>query len=211
MDTTNHWRSGGVVTEDITHVVEQPCGRQHNRGRVLLATIDTVHEHSRVDMSAVVRFCEPLIGGICILRNALAHEVQLSQQILCVGISVVRGLPQVFCCRRSILWRIFTAEIFFSQSIGGVVVAVIGRAFQPIDALDRIVNVGIIGEIQLAQCILRRVDFLLGSAFQQLLRFGGDRYQQPTVAVRRADDVLCVSIACIRKLFQLLRCFVPLL
>ena len=72
-------------------------------------------------------------------------------------------------------------------------------------------NVGIIGEIQLAQCILRRVDFLLGSAFQQLLRFGGDRYQQPTVAVRRADDVLCVSIACIRKLFQLLRCFVPLL
>ena len=58
-------------------------------------------------------------------------------------------------------------------------------------------NVGIIGEVQLAQRILRRVDFLRGCTFQQFSRFYRVRYQQPTVTVRRADNVLCMCIFCI--------------
>ena len=52
-------------------------------------------------------------------------------------------------------------------------------------------------EVQLAQRILRRVDFLRGCTFQQFSRFYRVQYQQPTVTVRRADDVLCVCIFCI--------------
>ena len=71
-------------------------------------------------------------------------------------------------------------------------------------------NVSIIGEIQLAEGVLHRVQVLFGGAFQQLLRFGCVRYQQSAVTIRRADDVLGVGIACIRKLLQLLRRLVPL-
>ena len=81
--------------------------------------------------------------------------------------------------------------------VGGVVAAVIRGAFQPVDTLGEIVNVSIIGEVQLAQRILRRVDFLRGCTFQQFSCFYRVQYQQPTVTVRRADDVLCVCIFCI--------------
>jgi len=59
-------------------------------------------------------------------------------------------------------------------------------------------NVSIVGEIQLAQRVLRRIDFLLGSTFEQLLCFDRVRYQQPTITVRRADNVLRVSITALR-------------
>ena len=91
----------------------------------------------------------------------------------------------------------------FAQPVGGEIVAVVGRAFQPIDALGGIMNVSIVGEIQLAEGVLRRVQVLLGGAFQQLLCFDRVGYQQSAVTVRRADDVLRMSIACIRKLLQL--------
>ena len=70
-------------------------------------------------------------------------------------------------------------------------------------------NVGIVGEIQLAEGILRRVQVLLGCAFQQLLRFGCVRYQQSAVTVRRADDVLRINVTVLRKLLQLLRRLIP--
>ena len=76
--------SRGVVSEDIAHVVEQARGRQHNRRRTLLAALNSIHEHSRVGMSAVIRFREPLVGSIGVLLNTFPREVQLSQQILCV-------------------------------------------------------------------------------------------------------------------------------
>ena len=72
-------------------------------------------------------------------------------------------------------------------------------------------NVSIVGEIQLAQRILRRIDFLLGNTFQQFSCFRYIWYQQPTVAVRCTDDVLYVSIACFHRLLQLLRGFSPFL
>ena len=72
-------------------------------------------------------------------------------------------------------------------------------------------HICIIREIQLAEGVLCYVQVLLGGAFQQLLCFDRVGDQQPAVAVRRADDVLGVGIACIRKLFQLLRRLVTLL
>ena len=84
-------------------MVEQSCAGEQDRGRTLLSAVNSIHEHSCVDMSAVVRFREPLVGGIGVLLNAFPHEVQLSKQILCVGISVVYGLPQIF--RRSMPCR----------------------------------------------------------------------------------------------------------
>ena len=72
-------------------------------------------------------------------------------------------------------------------------------------------NVGIIGEIQLSEGVLCRVQVLFGGAFQQLLCFGCVWYQQSAVAVRRADDVLGVGVTVLRKLLQLLRRFVPFL
>ena len=72
-------------------------------------------------------------------------------------------------------------------------------------------NVCIIGEIQLAEGVLCRVQVLLGGAFQQLLCFDRVGDQQSAVTVRRADDVLRVGVACIRKLLHLLRRLVTLL
>ena len=68
---------------------------------------------------------------------------------------------------------------------------------QPIQSQADIPYLNIIGEVQLAQRILRRVDFLRGCTFQQFSCFYRVQYQQPTVTVRRADDVLCVCIFCI--------------
>ena len=72
-------------------------------------------------------------------------------------------------------------------------------------------NVSIIGEIQLAQCVLRRIQVLLGGAFQQLLRFGCVRYQQPTVAVQQSHEVLRVRITLVGNLLQFLGDLVPFL
>ena len=92
-----------------------------------------------------------------------------------------------------------------------MIVAVVSRAFQPVDALGVIVNVCIVGEIQLAEGVLCRVQVLLGRAFQQLLCFDHVGDQQPAVTVRRADDVLGVGVTVLRKLLQLLRRFIPFL
>ena len=70
-------------------------------------------------------------------------------------------------------------------------------------------DVGIIGEIQLSEGVLCRVQVLLGGAFQQLLCFDHVGDQQPAVAVRRADDVLGIGVTVLRKLLQLLRRFIP--
>ena len=35
--------SRGVIPENIAHVVEQPCDREHDRGRVLFSTVDMIH------------------------------------------------------------------------------------------------------------------------------------------------------------------------
>ena len=202
--------SRGVVPEDIAHVVEQPGRGQQDGGRLLFAALHAFHEKFRVGVAVIPRRREPFVGGVWVLGNTLAHEGQLAQQILGVGVSIVCGPPQIFRRSRSVFWHIFAAEIFLSQPVGGVIVAVVNRAFQPIDALGRIVHVCIVGEIQLAEGILRRVQVLLGGAFQQLLRFGCVRYQQSAVTVRRADDVLRVGVAVLRKLLQLLCCLVTL-
>ena len=59
-------RDRRVVPEDVAHVVEQPCGRQHNRGRALLAELYTIHEHPCVGMSAATCFREPLVGSVVV-------------------------------------------------------------------------------------------------------------------------------------------------
>ena len=53
-------------------------------------------------MAVIPRRREPFVGGVHVLRNALTHEGQLSQQILGVGTAVIRGLPQVFHRSRSV-------------------------------------------------------------------------------------------------------------
>jgi len=202
--------SRGVVPKDIAHVVEQPGGRQQDGGRLLFAALHAFHEKFRIAVAVISRRREPFVGGVWVLGNALTHEGQLAQQVLGVGVSIVRGLPQVFRRSRSVLWHIFVTEIFLSQPVSGEIVAVVSRAFQPIDPLDRIVNVCIVGEMHLSEGVLCRVQVLLSGAFQQLLRFGCVRYQQPAVTVRRADDVLGVGVTVLRKLLQLLRRFVTL-
>ena len=94
--------SRGVVPEDIAHVVEQPGGRQQDGGRLLFAALHAFHEKFRVGVAVIPRRREPFIGGVHVLWNALAHEGQLSQEVLCVGVSIVRGLPQIFRRSRSV-------------------------------------------------------------------------------------------------------------
>ncbi len=94
--------SRGVVPEDIAHVVEQPGGRQQDGGRLLFAALHAFHEKFRVGMAVIPRRREPFVGGVHVFGNALAHEGQLSQQILGICAAVIRGLPQVFRRSRSV-------------------------------------------------------------------------------------------------------------
>ena len=73
-----------------------------NRKRLLFAALHAFHEKFRVGMAVIPRRLEPFVGGVWVLGTALAHEGQLSQEVLCVGVSIVRGLPQVFRRSRSV-------------------------------------------------------------------------------------------------------------
>ena len=92
----------GVVPKDIAHVVEQPGGGQQDGGRLLFAALHAFHEKFRVGVAVIPRRREPFVGGVHVFGNTLAHEGQLSQQILRIGVSIVRGLPQVFRRSRSV-------------------------------------------------------------------------------------------------------------
>lgn len=95
----------------------------------MFAALHAFHEKFRVGVAVISRRREPFVGGVHVFGNALAHEGQLPQEVLCVGVSIVRGLPQVFRRSRSVFWNIFAAEIFLSQPVGGEIVAVVRRAF----------------------------------------------------------------------------------
>lgn len=69
---------------------------------MLFPTVYAIYEEAGISMTIFLRRREPLVGSIRILLNTFAHEVQLPQQILCVGVSVIRGLPQVFRRSRSV-------------------------------------------------------------------------------------------------------------
>ena len=114
-------------------------------------------------MAVPLRFREPFVGSIRVFRNTFAHEIQLSQQILRIGVAIVGGPFKIERCCFRILGSMNAAKIFPAQPVGGEIVAIVRRAFQPVDTLGGIVNVGIVGEIQLAQRILRRIQVLLGS------------------------------------------------
>ena len=45
--------SQGVVPEDIAHVVEQPGGHKDDRGRAMLAAVDTVYENFCASMTDI--------------------------------------------------------------------------------------------------------------------------------------------------------------
>lgn len=49
------------------------------------------------DVTEMLEFVKALtfVGGVHVLRNALAHKGQLSQEVLCIGAAVIRGLPQI--------------------------------------------------------------------------------------------------------------------
>ena len=87
--------SRGVVPKDISHVVEQPGGRQQDGGRLLFAALHAFHEKFCIAVAVIPRRREPFVGGVHVLRNALTHEGQLAQQVLCVDVSIVCGLPQI--------------------------------------------------------------------------------------------------------------------
>ena len=87
--------SRGVVPKDIAHVVEQPGGGQQDGGRLLFAALHAFHEKFCIAVAVIPRRRKPFVGGVRVLGNALAHEGQLSQEVLCVGVSIVRGLPQI--------------------------------------------------------------------------------------------------------------------
>ena len=49
--------SRGVVPEDIAHVVEQPGGHKDDRGRAMLAAVDTIYENFCASMTAIKSCC----------------------------------------------------------------------------------------------------------------------------------------------------------
>ena len=95
LDARGNGGTRRVVPEDVTHVVQQARGRQQDIGRrQIFLSFHAVEEISGVFAAVLLRHGKPILCGFLILWNALAHEGQLAQQILCVGVSIVRGLPQ---------------------------------------------------------------------------------------------------------------------
>lgn len=53
VDAANCRHSRRIVPEDIAHVIEQPCGHKDDRGRAMLAAVDTVYENFCASMTDI--------------------------------------------------------------------------------------------------------------------------------------------------------------
>ena len=81
-----------------------------------------IYEEAGISMTVLLRRREPLVGSIRIFWNTLAHEVELTQEVLCMGAAIVRRLPQIRCRRFRVLCYVFSADVFLAKPIGGVYV-----------------------------------------------------------------------------------------
>ena len=162
-------------------------------------------------MSLRLRFLEPVVGSVPVLRHTVAAETEFSQQVLRIGIAPFGSPTHIFRRAFRIFGRTFSAEIFLAKPVGGVVAAALRRPFQPIEALCGILYFRIIREEQLAQRILRRRMILLRRQFQIVLCLFCVRDQQPAITIENACQVLRVSISAVCQRFQLLCGFVAFL
>ena len=83
-----------AALKDLSHVVEQPRCREQNVRR--LRSLDAIHEKSCIVMSLRLRFLEPVVGSVLVLRHAVAAEIELSQQVLRVGIALLGSHAHIF-------------------------------------------------------------------------------------------------------------------
>ena len=90
---------------------------------------------------------QPLDALLFVTLDHLPLEQQLSQEILRMrisglggGIDVIHGLAGIPSYR-------FTLQIFLAQTVGCIVVSVVGGVFQPLDSKLGIMDAGVIREI----------------------------------------------------------------
>ena len=90
---------------------------------------------------------QPLDAILFVTLDHLPLEQQLPQQILRMeiaglggGVDVIHGLAGIPSYR-------FTLQIFLAQTVGCIVVSVVGGVFQPLDSKLGIMDAGVIREI----------------------------------------------------------------
>ena len=134
----------GVVLEDIRHMVEQSRHRKEHLRRCR-STL-SFQKALRVAMSLLRRLGQPLDAFLLVLVDDLALKQQLPQQILRMGIPGLGGGVDVIHGFAGIFSYYLALQIFFAQSVGCIVVSVVGSVLQPLDAKLEIVDAGIVRE-----------------------------------------------------------------
>ena len=193
-------RRRSASLKDLSHVIEQPrCREQYVRR---LRPLNAVQEKSRIIVTLRMGFLKPVAGSIPVLRHAVAAEIELSQQVLCIGIAALGSHAHIFRCAFRVFRCVLPAEIFLAQPVGGVVTAVLCCPFQPVEPLRRILYFRIIREEELAKRILRRRMILLRSQSQIVLCFFRVRNQQPAIAIEDASQILRIPVAAVCQRFN---------
>ena len=119
------------------------------------------------------------------------------------GVDVVHGLAGVPSYR-------FARQIFFAQTVGCIVVSVVGGVFQPLDAKFRIVDAGIIREQQLSKGILGGSVSLLRRFVKPVPGHHPVRRQQRAVPTQLSHKVLSMDIAALCKFPHIFHGVIPL-
>lgn len=135
----------GVVLEDICHVMEQP----RHRKKYLRRCRSTLpfQKAPCVAVSLLRSPGQPLDALLLVLVDDLALKQQLPQQILRMGIPRLGGGVDVIHGLTGIFSYYLAFQIFLAQTVGCIVVSVVGGVFQPLDSKLRIMDDGIIREI----------------------------------------------------------------
>ena len=122
----------GVVLEDICHVMEQSrhCKEHLRRCRSTLP----FQKALRVVVPMLRRPGQPLDALLFVTLDHLPLEQQLPQQILRMEIAGLGGGADVIHGLAGIPSYRFTLQIFLAQTVGCIVVSVVGGVFQPLDS-----------------------------------------------------------------------------
>ena len=121
-------RRNRVILEKFTYVVEQLSDRQHDRGR--FQVIPAIQE----ELSVLVSLCSGLSEPVVSLFHILPVQVQLAECVLRILVAALSRLGQVFDGFFRILWSTITQEIELPQPVAGILVALRGGFFKPVDS-----------------------------------------------------------------------------
>lgn len=197
-----------VVLEDAAHVMEQSGGREHHRG--CIQVILPVYKELRIVMPLPSGSGEPEDGLVFVVLHILTIQAEFAQQVLGMGLIMLRRKHQIFQCSEHILLNDRSLQAFLAHTVGSMDIAVLRSFLQPPDAKFRVPYLFIIREIEFAQRILSDVQPLFSRRREPVFSLDAVRYHRIPVTVELPQKILRMNITGLGQGSQLFHCGTPL-